>query len=137
MDATAEVEAKPNHEVVTIDPNKPGRHRPVPASSVPLSVKYAAVEALSKGTKVEDLASELAKNGAVEEAERQKAQIEQEEAAQAEQDRAELYDRYLLAFLRYATGQIEGLTTQDMEDIAFLVPKSAIGLAEWKHRRNG
>lgn len=135
MEAVAEPEVK--HEVVTVDPTKLGRHKPVPPSNVSHSLKMAAAEALARGVKAEDLAKELIRTGAVEEADRKEAQIKQEEAALAEQDGAELYDRYLLAFLRYATGQIEGLSTQDMEDVAFLVPKTAIGLAEWKHRRNG
>jgi hypothetical protein len=135
MEAVAEPEAK--HEVVTIDENKAGRFKPVPPSNVSHSLKMAAVETLARGVKAEDLAKELIKTGAVEEADRQEEQAKQDQAALAEQDGAELYDRFLLAFLRYATGRIENLGTEEMEDIALLIPKESFSFAEWKRRRNG
>lgn len=118
MEAVAEPEVKPENKKL------------VPSSNVSMSLKLAAADALARGVKAEDLAKELISSGAVEQAEQKEVEI-------AEANAAELYDRYLRAFLRYSTGQIEELNTQDMEDIAFLVPKRAVGLNEWKQRRNG
>lgn len=125
-----EAVAEPEIEVVTLDPDKIGRFKPIPASTDSMALKIEALKALERGVKPEDLAKELNKSNVIEAAEQREVEIEQANEAQ-------LYNRYLRAFLRYSTGQIEGLSTQDMEDVAFLSPKAAVGWEEWKQLRNG
>lgn len=111
-------------------------------TNAPMEDQLRALELLNNGVKPEELAQTMkaekdAKSGTPKKGKSKvKAPAPEDDSAAIAEAELELWNRYLIAFLRFGTRQIEGLQTREMEDIACLIPKDVIDFAEWKQRRN-